>query len=286
MRIRPKALFAVSVASVVSLVATGQENSSSAEAESEVQPSVFEAMGFAMGMQMRLNIGFSDEELDAIFDGMRAAATGSGQPADFQAGVQKAQSIYQERMKEFQKAEQERRAAVAASNKEEAEAFFAELETKEGMQKTESGLYYEVIEEAEGEGENPTEEDRVVVNYRGTLIDGQEFDANENAQFPVSGVVPGFSEALQLMQPGEKIRAYLPPELGYGDRPQRAGAIIEPGDALIFEIELVDVKPMPKPPQGPPPELPDNLPPPPPPPDGPPPGPPPQGKPPAPPSSN
>lgn len=282
MRMRPKALLAVSLASIVSLTAIGQEGSGSAEAETETDPAVFRAMGFAMAMQMRLNIGFSDEELDAIFDGMRAAATGSGQPEDFQASVQKAQAIYQKRMQTFQEAEQERRQAVAASNKEEAEAFFAELADKEGIRKTESGLYYEVL--AEGEGESPTDQDRVIVNYRGTLIDGREFDANDGAQFPVSGVVPGFSEALKMMQPGEKMKVYIPSELGYGDRPQRPGAIIEPGDALIFEIELVDVKAMPKPPDGPPPQLPDNLPPPPPPPDGPPPGPPPQGKPPAPPS--
>ncbi|NBD38804.1 MAG: hypothetical protein GVY10_09565 [Verrucomicrobia bacterium] len=273
----------MSLASIVSLTAIGQEGSGSAEAEAGTDPAVFKAMGFAMAMQMRLNIGFSDEELEAVFDGMRAAATNSGQPEDFQDSVQKAQAIYEKRMQAYQEAEQERRQAVAASNKEEAAAFFAELEDKEGIRKTESGLYYEVLEE--GEGESPTEQDRVIVNYRGTLVDGREFDANEGAQFPVSGVVPGFSEALQLMEPGGKIKAYIPPELGYGDRPQRPGAIIEPGDALIFEIELVDLKPMPKPPQGPPPQLPDNLPPPPPPPDGPPPGPPPQGKPPAPPPS-
>lgn len=245
-----------------------------AEAEPVVDnASAFTAMGFAMASQMRLNIGFDEEELDNIFKGMRIAATGGDEPENFQEAVSRAQEIYMTKMQAFQEVEQERAAAVAEENKAEAASFFASLDETEGIEKTESGLYYEVVEE--GSGRSPGPNDRVKVNYRGVLIDGREFDANDGANFMVSRVVPGFSEGLQLLKEGGKIKLYIPSELGYGDRPSRPGSIIEPGDTLIFDVELLEVMAAPKPPQGGPPSLPSNMKPPPPPPSGPPPGPPP-----------
>lgn len=226
-----------------------------------------------MASQLRLNIGFADEELEQIFTGMRNAANGDTEPENFQDAVARAQQIYMARMQVFQAEEQKRAQAIAEENKAEAESFFASLEGKDGIQKTDSGLLYEMLEE--GTGKSPAETDRVKVNYKGTLVDGREFDANEGADFMVNRVVPGFSEGLQLLKEGGKIKLYIPSELGYGDRPSRPGSIIEPGDALIFEVEMLEVVAVPKPPQGPPPNLPPNLKPPPPPPGGPPPGPPP-----------
>jgi FKBP-type peptidyl-prolyl cis-trans isomerase len=273
---RPTPLLAVSVASLIAWTSTSAQES--AEPAAAVAPEVddsaaFNAMGYAMASQLRLNIGFADDELEQIFQGMRNAANGEAEPEDFQQAVARAQQIYMARMQVFQQEEQQRAQEIAEGNKAEAESFFASLEGKDGIQKTNSGLYYEVLQE--GTGKSPGETDRVKVNYSGVLIDGREFDANENADFMVNRVVPGFSEGLRLMKEGGMIKLYIPSELGYGDRPARPGSVIEPGDALIFEVELLEVVSVPKPPQGPPPNLPPNLKPPPPPPSGPPPGPPP-----------
>jgi FKBP-type peptidyl-prolyl cis-trans isomerase FkpA len=273
---RPTPLLAVSVASLIAWTSASAQESAepAAPAAPEVDDSAaFNAMGFAMASQLRLNIGFADDELEQIFQGMRNAANGEAEPEDFQQAVARAQQIYMARMQVFQQEEQKRAQEIAEGNKAEAESFFASLEGKDGIQKTDSGLYYEVLQE--GTGKSPGETDRVKVNYRGVLIDGREFDANENADFMVNRVVPGFSEGLQMMKEGGKIKLYIPSELGYGDRPARPGSVIEPGDALIFEIEMLEVVSVPKPPQGPPPNLPPNMRPPPPPPSGPPPGPPP-----------
>ena len=192
---RPKPLLVVSVASLVALT--------SALAQESTEPSVddasaFKSMGYAMASQLRLNIGFSDEEMAQIFEGMRNAANGEEEPEGFQEAVAQAQQIYMARMQVFQQEEQERAEAIAEDNKAEAAAYFASLEDKEGIQKTDSGLFYEILDE--GSGKSPVENDRVKVNYRGVLVDGSEFDANENADFMVNRVVPGFSEGLQLMK--------------------------------------------------------------------------------------
>lgn len=237
------------------------------------EASAFRSMGYAMASQLRLNIGFSEEELEQIFAGMQMAAYGEEQPADFQEAVAMAQQIYMSRMQAFQQEEQAKAQEIAEENKEEAAAYFTSLDDQEGIQKTESGLYYEIIEE--GDGPVPGPQDRVRVNYRGVLVDGREFDANDGATFMVSRVVPGFSEGLQLMKEGGKIKLYIPSSLGYGDQPARPGSIIEPGDALVFDVELLEVMETPSAPPGGPPGLPPNMTPPPPPPSGPPPGPPP-----------
>jgi FKBP-type peptidyl-prolyl cis-trans isomerase FkpA/FKBP-type peptidyl-prolyl cis-trans isomerase FklB len=108
----------------------------------------------------------------------------------------------------------------------------------EGVVTTESGLQYQVL--TPGQGESPKPGDRVLVNYKGTLLDGTQFDANDSASFSVNGVVPGFREALQLMAPGAKYQIWFPSNLGYGDRGTQG---IPGGAALSFEIELLQVIP-------------------------------------------
>ncbi|MFO7724038.1 MAG: FKBP-type peptidyl-prolyl cis-trans isomerase [Oceanipulchritudo sp.] len=267
---RPLPLFAAALAVFVSWTPALAEDAAESAADNTA---AFKSMGYAMASQLRLNIGFSEEELASVFEGMRMAAMGEDEPANFQEAIAEAQQIYMGRMQAFQEEEETRAAALAETNKTEAESYFEDLEEKEGVVKTATGLYYEMIEE--GTGERPDETSRVKVNYRGVLLDGREFDSGENAEFMVNRVVPGFSEGLQLLKEGGKIKLHIPSELGYGDRPSRPGSIIEPGDALIFEVELLEVADMPTPPQGPPPNLPPDMEPPPPPPSGPPPGPPP-----------
>ena len=121
------------------------------------------------------------------------------------------------------------------------EAFLAENAAKEGVKTLESGLQYKVIEA--GSGKSPQKSDKVTVNYRGTLIDGTEFDSsysrNEPATFGVAQVIPGWTEALQLMKEGDKWEIYIPSRLGYGER--GAGGRIPPNSALIFEVQLISV---------------------------------------------
>lgn len=124
---------------------------------------------------------------------------------------------------------------------EQNEAFLAKNKEKAGVKTTGSGLQYEVIKM--GTGPKPTPQNTVKVNYTGTLIDGTEFDSsvkrNEPATFPVSGVIPGWTEALQLMPVGSKFKLYLPSTIAYGAA--GAGEIIKPYSTLIFDVELLEI---------------------------------------------
>src|SRR4051812_44065357 len=128
-------------------------------------------------------------------------------------------------------------------NAAEGEKFLAENKTNEGVKTTASGLQYKVLKE--GSGTPPKETDSVVTNYRGTLINGTEFDSsykrNEPATFPVNRVIKGWTEALQLMKPGAKYQLFIPASLAYGER--GAGQLIGPNATLIFEVELLSIKP-------------------------------------------
>ncbi|MDA3779090.1 MAG: FKBP-type peptidyl-prolyl cis-trans isomerase [Bacteroidales bacterium] len=128
-------------------------------------------------------------------------------------------------------------------NLEEGRAFLEENKTKEGITTTQSGLQYEIIKE--GEGNSPLATDTVKVDYHGTLIDGTVFDSSiergEPAEFVLNKVIPGWTEGVQLMKVGAKYKFYIPTELAYGKR-VRPGGKISPNMALIFEIELLEVK--------------------------------------------
>jgi FKBP-type peptidyl-prolyl cis-trans isomerase FklB len=131
---------------------------------------------------------------------------------------------------------------LAEKNKEDAVTFFAENKKKEGVKTLASGLQYKII--TEGKGKNPKATDTVTVHYRGTLIDGKEFDSSyrrgEPATFPVNGVIAGWTEALQLMKAGAKWQIFIPSNLAYEEK--GIGNVIGPNAALIFEVELISVK--------------------------------------------
>ena len=138
-------------------------------------------------------------------------------------------------------------AAQAETNKVEGTAFLAENAGREGIVTTDSGLQYEVIEA--GSGRSPSETDQVKVHYQGTLIDGTVFDSSyergEPVTFPVNRVIPGWTEALQLMKEGAKWKLYIPSELAYGETgPPARGPeppVIGPNATLIFDVELLEV---------------------------------------------
>jgi FKBP-type peptidyl-prolyl cis-trans isomerase FklB len=142
----------------------------------------------------------------------------------------------------FQMQQMEAREADAKDNLRTGQAFLADNRTKPGVVETESGLQYQVVED--GGGKQPAETDTVVVNYRGTLIDGTEFDSSfrrgEPVTFPVNAVIPGWQEALKLMKVGAKWKVFIPADLAYGER--GAGQNIGPNETLVFDIELIGIE--------------------------------------------
>lgn len=152
--------------------------------------------------------------------------------------AEQAMEFYRNYQSAAQKEEAKKAATEAIANKEAGEKFLAENKTKEGVQTTASGLQYKVIKQ--GTGKAPAATDRVKVNYKGTLIDGTEFDKGEGVVFGVNQVIPGWTEALQLMPAGSVYELYIPSDIAYGDR--AAGDKIKPNSTLIFEVELVGVE--------------------------------------------
>jgi len=145
--------------------------------------------------------------------------------------------------KEMMAKQQEQTKQMGEKNKKQGEAFLAENKKKEGVKTLPSGLQYKVI--TAGKGKKPKATDTVTTHYRGTLIDGTEFDSSisrgKPASFPVNGVIPGWTEALQLMEEGAKWQLFIPSNLAYGERGTPGGPI-GPNATLIFDIELISVQ--------------------------------------------
>ena len=175
---------------------------------------------------------------DALFGGLKDAL------ADKEAALTKEDR--EKTLQAFQKEMMEKQITAskeaATKNAAEGEKFLTENKKREGVKTTASGLQYKVLKE--GSGPSPKETDTVVVQYKGTLLDGTEFDSsykrNEPASFQVNRVVKGWIEALQLMKPGAKYQLVIPSSLAYGER--GAGQLIGPNATLIFEVELLSIK--------------------------------------------
>jgi FKBP-type peptidyl-prolyl cis-trans isomerase len=191
---------------------------------------------YALGMDFGSYLKGLGEKFDlaVIQKGMNDAYTPGSQLLMTTEEAAKAQE-------NFGKRQQEKLMAMLNANKDAAKKFLEENKGKEGMKTTASGLQYKVVKE--GSGPKPTNSDTVKVHYRGTLLDGSEFDSshkrNEPARFRVDQVIPGWTEALQLMGVGSVYEIYLPPDLAYGDR--GAPPVIQPGSLLKFEVELLEI---------------------------------------------
>lgn len=167
---------------------------------------------------------------------------GAGKPTLNQDQCVKVLSALQQRMQakqaEAMKEEEEKKKVILEKNK----TFLAENKTKEGVQVTASGLQYKVLT-CTNTGEMPADTSKVKVHYKGTLIDGTEFDSSykrgEPIEFPLNGVIKGWTEGVQLMHVGDKFQFFIPSELGYGEN--GAGQLIGPGATLIFEVELLGI---------------------------------------------
>jgi FKBP-type peptidyl-prolyl cis-trans isomerase len=196
---------------------------------------------YALGMRMGANLKKQEVPVDpAILSrGLKdALAGGKTLMTD-----QEAQTALSDVQNDLRKKQQEKMQAEGAENKKVGDAFLAANKSKEGVVTTPSGLQYKILKE--GTGPKPTATDSVVCNYKGTLINGTEFDSSykrgQPATFPVNGVIKGWTEALQLMPVGSKWQLFIPAELAYGER--GPGGQIGPNSTLIFEVELLSIQP-------------------------------------------
>jgi FKBP-type peptidyl-prolyl cis-trans isomerase FklB len=206
-----------------------------AEEKSPQLKDLKDKVSYSFGLNVGFNLKRQNIELnqDLFMAGMKDAMTGRKPLLSEQE--------LRDTMMAFQKEMQDKQAEAAKKNSAEAEKFLAQNKAKDGVKTTASGLQYKIIKE--GNGAQPKATDIVTVNYRGTLIDGTEFDSSykrgQPASFPVGGVIKGWTEALQLMKVGSKYQLVIPPDLGYGAAAQGS---IPPSSVLIFEVELLDAK--------------------------------------------
>ena len=189
-------------------------------------------IGLQMGEQLKAN-PFEGLNLNSVFEGMKDAYTGN----DFQVEIPAIQAAFEKINAEIQARREEEAKVLAA----EGIAFLEENAKRPEVTVTESGLQYEVL--TEGNGEKPTVDSTIRAHYHGTLINGTVFDSSyergQPAEFPVGGVIKGWTEAVQMMGTGSKWRLYVPHELAYGER--GAGAAIAPFSTLIFDVELLEI---------------------------------------------
>jgi FKBP-type peptidyl-prolyl cis-trans isomerase FklB len=194
-------------------------------------------ISYIIGMDIGMNLKRQGVDIDStiLARGLKDALSGA-KPLLTQQEVQETITAFQKEMKAKQD-------EVAKKNKAEGEAFLAENKKKEGVKTLPSGLQYKVIKA--GTGKKPKVTDVVITHYRGTLINGTEFDSSykrgQPATFPVSGgLIKGLTEALQLMEEGAKWQLFIPSSLAYGEK--GAGNVIGPNETLIFEIELISIQ--------------------------------------------
>lgn len=197
---------------------------------------------YALGMNLGMSLHKQSVEVDPnlVAQGMKAAMVGGKTLLT----EQEARTTLMQVQTEVQQKQMEKMKVAGEANKKEGDAFLAGNKGKEGIVTLPSGLEYKIMKE--GTGPKPTAADSVVCNYRGTLLNGTEFDSSykrgQPATFPVGGVIKGWTEALQLMPVGSKWQLFIPPTLAYGERGTPDGAI-GPGSTLIFEVELLSIQP-------------------------------------------
>ena len=224
-------------ASLLALPLFGQEKSPQLKDQKD-------KVSYSIGMNIGFNLSKQKVDInpDILAAGIKDAIAGKPQLTQDQV---------KEVMAQFEKDMEQKQKELGEKNKTQGAKFLEDNKKKPGVKTTASGLQYKV--EKEGTGAQPKATDMVTVNYRGTLIDGTEFDSSykrgQPATFPVNGVIKGWTEALQLMKQGAKYQLFIPAALAYGERAM--GPDIAPNSTLIFDVELQEVKPPPTPaPQG------------------------------------
>ena len=217
------------------LLACNDNNAKKLTLDSATQKASY---SYGVDVATRLKQQGIDLDINALNQGIADAYNGSKLALTSEEQVQ-AKTSFQEELRKKLTAE----ASVAGEkNLTEGKAFLAENAKKEGVITTDSGLQYKII--SSGEGKQPAADDTVTTHYKGTLIDGREFDSsykrNTPASFPVKGVIKGWTEALQLMHVGDKWQLFIPSDLAYG--PSKRSELIEANSTLIFDLELLSIK--------------------------------------------
>ena len=215
-----------------------QENAQTME--SQELTTLSQRFSYAVGMNVGQQLKREEAEVDVNL--LAQAIKDVYADQETRLTEQEVMTVFQEYQQQMMEKQQQARAAAGETNKAEGEKFLAENAKKEGVVTLPSGLQYKVL--TAGTGPKPTAEDTVTVHYRGTLIDGTEFDSsyqrNAPVSFPLGNVIPGWTEGLQLMEEGSKWELYIPSDLAYG--PGGSGPVIGPNATLIFEVELLKAK--------------------------------------------
>jgi FKBP-type peptidyl-prolyl cis-trans isomerase FklB len=232
-----RTLLILAASVIVSVALTS--NASAQQQVNSVKPTTAkDTTSYAVGQQIGKSLVDQglDLNLDMLLAGLRDMM--SGKPLLSDEALQEAMMKLQQETMARMQAESAKKGEAA---KGKGEAFLAENKKKAGVMTTPSGLQYKVV--TEGKGKKPTKENTVKVHYTGTLIDGTVFDSSvkrgEPIEFPLGGVIAGWTEGVQLMSVGSKYTFYIPSELAYG--PNGAGGTIGPNETLIFEVELLDI---------------------------------------------
>jgi len=196
-------------------------------------------LGYIIGMDIGASLKQQGAELDldSLFDAVRATYNGEA----LAMTPEEAATVREEFIAKRRAAAEQERKSAGATNAAEGDKFLLENRNKEGVIVTDSGLQYQVV--TLGDGPKPAASDRVTVHYRGTLLNGEEFDSsyarNQPATFQLDQVIPGWTEGVQLMPVGSKFLFWIPPNLGYGEA---GGGPIGPNATLVFEVELLGIE--------------------------------------------
>jgi FKBP-type peptidyl-prolyl cis-trans isomerase FklB len=224
-----------------------KKTATTAKSAAAVAPLTTRKQKFSYALGMNIGTGYSqglkkqsvEVDWNLVSQGMKDAAAGT----KTRLTEDEAKAVLTEVQNEVNKQQQDKMRQTAAANKTQGDAFLATNKAKEGVVTLPSGLQYKIL--TAGTGPKPTATDSVVCNYRGTLVNGTEFDSSykrgQPATFPVGGVIKGWTEALQLMPVGSKWQLVVPSNLAYGEAGQPRGGI-EPNATLIFEVELLSIQ--------------------------------------------
>lgn len=233
-------LLVASAAFVVACSKPATENKEAGAADAADLATDAQKFGYSIGVDLGRSLAQVKDDVDvkALEKGLEEVAAGKEPRLDDKAREEIKNSV----AKKIQEKQVADRAAKAEKAKTDGEAFLAENGKKEGVKTTASGLQYTI--EKEGDGAAPTAADKVTVNYKGTLLNGETFDSSydrgQPVTFPLANVIPGWTEGLQLMKAGGKAKFWIPASLAYGER--GAGGKIGPNETLAFEVELISVE--------------------------------------------
>ena len=232
-----KTLLAIAMTGLVAGCSTAQEEPSQPTLDTTTEK-VSYGMGLVMGERMTNDL--PDLQMDQFLQGIQHGHNGEETEQRLtREEIREALMAYQQQLQEKQQKQVDE---LAQKNREAGEAFLAENAERDGVEVTESGLQYEVLEE--GNGDSPAATDQVEVHYTGELISGEVFDSSrergEPVTFGLNQVIPGWTEGLQLMSEGARYKLYIPSELAYGAGGNQA---IGPNETLVFDVELLAVNP-------------------------------------------